>query len=98
VQADVSFKADNTIEIHWKAVRKDGGSYETTTTYYKCQLDAKNGLPVISDMSNRHLFSERGTFRIIGNRLEFKLVGSDGIFKPGRPTGDMFLILKSGDK
>jgi hypothetical protein len=95
-KGSVTFKDGNEVEIWWK-VEWDTGSCNTATSY-NYQRHPKSGLPVIGSLVPRQLpdFEELGTFRMVGACLEFRLVGSPPNFM--EPPGDLFLLLKPGDK
>ena len=98
-EGSVTFKKSNQIVIDVKIAIDD--ALRKRTYQYEYQLSPMNGLPIIGGLipSPRQEFGEeRGTFRLVGNRLEFKLVGDDELGKPGRPRGDLLLLLRPEGK
>jgi len=84
-EAHAVFLRDKKVQVFWE-VRSDGGGGERGTIVFEYDNDPRNTL-----LGVRH----RGTFRILGNRLE--LVIAEIVTKEDLPSpipGDVRLILK----
>ncbi len=93
----VTFYGEDEVSIRWKA--DWAGSSISTGHRRDYWRDPKSGLPVVGGPLSAPTGKpvERGTFRFVGRRLEFKLVGTDWTDFKG-PTGDLVLILKPGER
>ena len=100
VKGSVTFKTGDEVEINWKAVKEGDGSFETTCRY-GYQLDPRSGLPVIGNLRPSVLDRldglAHGTFRLVGGQLRFRMEGT-GSFSLHEPRGELFLILKPGNR
>ncbi len=96
-EGSVTFKDGDKVEVHWKTA-SPGRSYEATWQG-PYRLDPESGLPAVGPPVTDPLaeFVDRGTFRLAGRRLEFKMVMPD-ITSLAEPRGDLLLILKPGEK
>jgi hypothetical protein len=89
LSATVLFKAHNEVEVSWKA-RTGGGWFRCSATY-QFTYDPVSHLPRIG---NGDFVGERGSFRPLGNYLEFELTSVTRFANIHEPPGNLRLVLK----
>jgi hypothetical protein len=89
LEASVTFQ-DGKVQIAWKA-QANGGWYSVTKTY-AYQLDPQSNLPRFK--TEYLLWSARGNFRLVGNRLELNLEETDDYAPLKEPRGSLWLVLE----
>ena len=95
VEASVTFKSGNEVEIYWKASTQGGGSFAVIETR-EYRFDRRSMLPVIPP---RISLDGEGVFSLVGNRLKLERGKDHPFFQHNirEPLGRLLLFLEPGE-